>query len=634
MTASGEPRRSFVKQRVILAALMACIAVFTAAAYLRDRPRAWVADETPTSRKALSGDSAVLAGARASRRVLSMNAEQPARSIGTTPLRAPASTSPESEISGVVLDATGGPIAGARIVARAGAGHAPGIMATSAETGGFRLGLSAGSWQLSVEADGYAPTRSDLYSPTAEVRLVLSPESVIAGHVVSSAGGQPVAGVTVTAKKSDRQPYSLFSTVSDQSGAFELRQLSAGKHHLRPHSAHYRGQRVSVDLGAADVASGIELVVSPATTVQGEIRAGTAACASGTLELLGPVRLSSGADEAGKVEIQGVPPGSYELTVTCPSALPLREQLVLASSPISRSWELEPGIVVRGSVETAAGQPLAGAVITWTRRREPPRYGAEPAWPASESWCASDVHGEFACSGLERGHYAGALHVQGKLQKAAPELDLQGVGDPPPIRVRADASAMIRVGIDGKSSAPAASIAVFACGGQGEPTLAQRDGQAFVLAGLPLGPYRVHLGTPDCTGTAGVSVDLERDGQVADVALSPPFLAGVRGRLVDSAGAPVPDAWVTISDAHPAWAHLLERMPAVMTDVDGEFGFSGLLPGHYVVFAESTSYAGTARQSVELVPAGVRALRLVLEQPAAGKTLSAPLGRNAMDNTK
>lgn len=550
-------------------------------------------------------------GATSAGGMFSARRDVPPVSIAALPMPAAGPMPRESAIAGVVLDAIGGPIPGARISARA-LDSEPAANAISADSGEFRLRLPVGSWQLSVEAEGYARASEQLYSPSTGARLLLSPESAIVGRVVSRADRLPVAGVTVTTKKSDGPPYCTLSTVSDERGAFELRQLPAGTHHLLAVSPHFRGETVSVDLGAAHTISAIELEVTGATTVRGAIQMGGAACASGTLEMAGPIWLSSAADAGGEVEAHGVLPGSYELTVTCPSALPFRALLLVGDRPISRIWELESGVVVRGSVETSAGRPLADAVITWTRRETVMQDRAEPARPASESSCTSDVHGEFSCSGLEPGHYDGALYVQGKLQSAAPDLYVQGSHGPARIQLRADPSGTIRVDLDDGTHAPPASVAVLACNQQGEVVLAERDGQSFVLEGLPLGTYGLHVGAPECTRGMDALVELERDGQVAAVTLPRPRLARVRGRLVDSDGAPVPDAWVRASDAHPAWARLIESAPAVMTDADGEFSLSGLFPGRYELLAQGTLDGGAARQSVDLASGDEVELELTL----------------------
>lgn len=550
------------------------------------------------------------------------------RSLADAAPNATRSVTIESEVSGLVLDASGGAIAGARIEARPfAAGELP-LTSSSGDSGAFRLALPVGSWLLSAVADGYAGSAQQVYSPSEDVRLLLSPESVIEGTVVSKGDRRPVAGVTVSSKKSE-PPYSSVTAVSDAKGMFELRRLQAGTYQLEASSRGLRGEPLSVEVSAADTARGIEVEVEPSSTVDGAIVVDGAACPAGMLELIGPAELSAGADAAGRVAIQGVVPGEYELVVTCPSALPLRERLVVTHEPISRVWELDAGIVVRGSVETSTGQPLADARVSWTPRASAQSndVGLEPS--TGERWCSSDVHGEFVCGGLERGHYVGSLSIEDKVQGASVELDLRAAGAPPRVRLRADASATIRVRVEQRGGTYGAATAVFACNAAADAMLAVRVGEHFELAGLPLGTYGVHVGASECRGAAGAKVTLERAGQIAELSLPLPRGAKVRGRLVDSAGVPVADAWVRASDAHPAWALLVDGAPPVLTDGEGMFVLEALLPGSYDVVARGPFEAGAARQHVVLAPGEDRELRLVLEQQAPSTSTSPPLVRQA-----
>jgi protocatechuate 3,4-dioxygenase beta subunit len=505
------------------------------------------------------------------------------------------------------------------------------VTAISTDSGEFHVALRQGSWLLSAEADGYAAAQQQVQSPSTDLRLLLSPDSVIEGRVVRKGDGQPVAGVLVTAKKSD-PPYSERSALSDANGAFELRRLPAGTHHLEALGRAFRGQRVSVDVGAADIARRVELEVERSSTVEGTIRVGGAPCAAGMLELLGAEERSAGADAAGRVEINGVMPGEYDLIVSCPSALAQRERLVVRELAVTRVWELDSGIVVRGVVESAAGRPLADALVTWSPRAAAPSSDGELALTTGERSCSSDANGEFACAGLEAELYVGSLTVQGTGQSRSVELDLRGSREVPRVRLQADAAAAIRVQLE--PGAVSAADAVFVCSAEGGAMLARRDGERFELRGLPLGAYHVHVGSSECQGALGAEVTLEHEGQVAEVSLSRPRAATVRGRLVDTRGMPVGDAWVRASDTHPAWALLVESAPAVLTDGEGAFTLAGLLPGHYELVARAPFEAGVARQPLELAPGEERELRLVLDPQAPANNTSPPLVRHETNNTE
>jgi hypothetical protein len=245
----------------------------------------------------------------------------------------------------------------------------------------------------------------------------------------------------------------------------------------------------------------------------------------------------------------------------------------------------------------------------------------------------SNERGEFACSGLDPGHYTGALYVQGVAQRSAPELTLDRSGEPPSVRLRADASASIRVRLEGSGNAPVAALSAFACRAGGESLIARRDGRDFLFERLALGRYEVHLGPSPCGSATAADVTLESDGQLADVSLQLPRLARVHGRLVDTRGVPVPDAWVSIADPHPAWGLLSETTPPVVTDAEGQFSLSGLVPGRYELSARAAFNGGSMRQSVEVAPGDAREVVLALEPPAPAEDPSPPSMRPVANNT-
>src|SRR5690606_7822919 len=108
------------------------------------------------------------------------------------------------------------------------------------------------------------------------------------------------------------------------------------------------------------------------------------------------------------------------------------------------------------------------------------------------------------------------------------------------------------------------------------PFVAERKGDAFVLEHLPLGRYAVFSGSPEVPKDA-VRVDLRRDGERAAVTLDAPAeLYTISGRVVDEAGVPVLDAWVTARLAQPPpFAAGADNDP-VLTNEQGEFTLEGL----------------------------------------------------------
>lgn len=146
-------------------------------------------------------------------------------------------------ISGRVLDTTGVPLAGARVVVDAdgiayetsndGTPHLHAFerFAWSAADGTFHLdGLVAGEHKVVVRAAGYAPfvaTCSTRLGETTKLDATLSEGATLRGWVRKS-DGTPAEGISVTAGRD--AAFSESSSVrSDAEGAFELESLAAGR---------------------------------------------------------------------------------------------------------------------------------------------------------------------------------------------------------------------------------------------------------------------------------------------------------------------------------------------------------------------------------------------------------------------
>ncbi len=217
--------------------------------------------------------------------------------------------------------------------------------------------------------------------------------------------------------------------------------------------------------------------------------------------------------------------------------------------------------------------------------------------------------------------------MHGRLQNTRSELTLQSATPLYGVRLESDASATLRVRFDTETGEAPPAVPVFACSPQRQPLLAQRDGQGFVLPGLPLGEYSVRSGAPECEQRGATPVVLSSDGEVVEVEieLTPP--AKVHGWLLDRDGLGVVDAWVQVTHAHPLWALVAEEAPVDLTAADGEFELSGLMPGHYQLLARATVGRGTALRDI-FVEAGKRLeLVLGLEEHDSSDPPDPPKGR-------
>ncbi len=137
---------------------------------------------------------------------------------------------PGVEVSGVVVDGAGLPVAGAKVTAdhnwaEPSANHRTGT------DGRFRFAnitkLDPGQipqlvWSLTVEADGYGPVEKEFFAtpPPEEPRFVLDKGAVLRGMVVDEQA-QPLAGVRIRICSKSNVPRFEWSTVTDEKGRFE-----------------------------------------------------------------------------------------------------------------------------------------------------------------------------------------------------------------------------------------------------------------------------------------------------------------------------------------------------------------------------------------------------------------------------
>lgn len=109
-----------------------------------------------------------------------------------------------AQITGVVSDATGGPIVGARVRATFSSNELPpgrflSAVTKSGEAGSFALTVEEGHVLLVAAADGYADDRMGTRAPIQGIHLALTPASRISGTVVTQSDRTPVEGIRVIA---------------------------------------------------------------------------------------------------------------------------------------------------------------------------------------------------------------------------------------------------------------------------------------------------------------------------------------------------------------------------------------------------------------------------------------------------
>ncbi|MBS1118663.1 MAG: hypothetical protein H6Q90_891 [Deltaproteobacteria bacterium] len=543
------------------------------------------------------------------------------------------------EITGVVSDITGGPIANARVWAREhvlGDPRTP-IVATETDAqGAFALWVQPGHTLVVASADGYTDAADGLQAPGRLV-LLLTPESTLSGVVVDAATDAPVEGVRVaantlgvtfslsTASFSDEEGD---AAITDASGAFRIARLTPQRYVAVARGAGgYGRSEGSILVGLGQHVDKVVVKMYPAHAIEGRISiAGTSdACEGGGVWLRDRAserryELRPGSDATLRAE--GVLAGTYEVQVRCAGHLVRDEyaEITVGDRDLTGLvWEVEAGATLRGRVLTAGGDPVEHAQIHAGLIGE---VGIGDA--------TSDQLGRYVVTGLAPGTY--------RVTVGSP----RGLGPRDGVEVSVGALATVErdltiaiggaihgtvVDADGR---PVAAVGVSAVDSEGVRTEAMTDAAgAFAIRPLRAGDYRVlarRSGVGELRRPG--SKDGARQGEQVTVVDGPPATARlvvenqsgvIAGTVVDANGNRVADAFVSSAreadDAsggesvanktrYPGWAQR-----AVVTSTEGAFSIGDLSPGRYTLRAyrrgggegivEHVAVGSTARLQIE-----------------------------------
>lgn len=317
---------------------------------------------------------------------------------------------------GRVQDADGRPVPGVEVEARIQRQQALAGSGTSDEEGGFAIAnLAAGRYDLAIGTDGVLPvTNQNLQvdvpaqaGATVRRDLVVLAARRVTGTVMvddqTAAIGARVwlfGGGSVL--RSARQTGRTLETWTDTTGRFALFDVPADRGvtvraKLRDQEANpYR----LPDDASGD---GLVLLLAPTSTVSGRVvdqRTGRAIPRAAVYLRPGKVgpggrnqhRVTTNAE--GEYAVSSVLPGEWTLFAAASGYLPATQQTITLERAGDRTVELEldPGIVLEGTVVNGQGQPLQGVRVVATPEGNGPRASGDSA--------RTDRSGAFRVSGL------------------------------------------------------------------------------------------------------------------------------------------------------------------------------------------------------------------------------------------
>lgn len=528
-----------------------------------------------------------------------------------------------ARLTGVVVDALGGPVGNARVILERTEGAVRSIVETQADDEGrFAADTSQGFVSARAEADGYAPNSKVVVAPARDIELQLTPASLVRGHVVSAGTGEPVSGAEVRALPGGFAAVAP-PAITDEEGGFTLHGLESGTYALSAAHPEWRGlSRSDVEVRLADVVEDVVLQVVPAVRVLGRVqiqdKGGEKPCPRGLVELVAGA--SEGADTTpmsvvgrgllaqieadGMVRFHGVAQGHYRVMVEC-------QDHVLAAGPseldvgdraLDVMWSVRRGLGMNVQVLDGAGQPVPFARLL-LRGVLPDQPNVETARPLE-----ADARGRCVLkSHLQAGRYT--LEAQAELEAEPVHVELHDGAPPADVTLRLPGSASIVVSARDEAGAGVSGLQVSA---RAEPTAAgpgnstPATSAAGAPRGLPVeaaraieegdGRYRIgplRPGSYIVRVEDGTNPSLHADGPLRLTAGSHQVVTvqverggKVHGRVVDERGAPESHAWVSaspegeeLSFAARAQTTMFGPPPRVLTDADGSFVLAGLRRG-------------------------------------------------------
>jgi hypothetical protein len=546
-----------------------------------------------------------------------------------------------ARVTGVVLDATGTPIAGASVRAIRGQHPPISLDLVSNAQGAFAVSWVPGYIELIAEADGYAPARGGFFAPRDGVELRLTPAGSLRGTVVAAGTGQPLSGIEVRALPVRNPSSPIFrSTLSGADGAFVLQGMEPGSFSLRAKGDGWDGAPASsIELGLAESVADLRVEVGPAANVLGRVvtkdgkpcRAGRislgapdplapspaaehpnhVAFGDKVEEIVGPEQIAHIAAD-GKVALLGVPAGFYFVRVQCsehtlhsgPATLQIGAETIA-----DLTWTVVPAGTLRVRVVDGAGQPIPHASFFLRR----PDFGGTRARPRTVHH--ADDRGSTEIVDLRPGSYEVAP-IGGATRGAPVAVELHEAQQGPraaEVTLRLNGSGMIVVEARTAHGTPVDDLQVSARAVTPMPAADVQSGPREHAHQLGHGRFRIGplaSGAYVVTAEDGVNPPIQygaargteiavSDGATAHVRLQVPSGGVIRGRVLDAGGGPAANVWVTPkheADA-PAGGLIpmrLSEAKRVLTDREGEFAIAGLAPDARYVLRASRPYGAAA----------------------------------------
>jgi len=522
-------------------------------------------------------------------------------------------------LSGRVLDASGGPIPGARVRAQPGGGALQAMMFSGepprelpppTEVGAVAVADGEGQYQLTAppgflaitaQADGYVPGRALLSMAGPKTHdFHLIPATTIAGRVVRKGTGQPVPGARIRARTAS----STTEVEGAADGTFLIGPVDPGSYQLLASAGPLAG-RLSTPVLArvATRVDGVVIEIDRARTVTGQVRRTGGQPVNGAqVDLYGlEMQATTRSDAGGAFRLEGVVAGSYSLRAVDHGVGATERRVTVADRDLEGvDLILDRTGTVSGRVVDDRGQPCPDVTVTL----EIDSGDGEDAFDKEEARQAAG--GRFSFGELPPGVVT--LRAEGEpCGRGRLVVGKLGPGEKREVTLRLSTQGRhVRGTVRWKDGRPASGIELTGLNMRADDDRAQASTGAD--GRYQLGPYptgALVMVTPEGTavepagGKRTVRLD-EGDATGVDFTLGRSG-GEIRGVVLGPDGRPL------------AGAVVRAQSTGLVTGADGAFAFTGLPAGEHDLFAE---YAGLPRGAARRVASGRTDVRISLRRGA------------------
>lgn len=522
-------------------------------------------------------------------------------------------------VAGVVVDPSGEPIAGARVLLRLRwaretawdpARRGVEVAETDAE-GRFRIATAPtrGEVLLRAEAPGLATVEATAALGATDMRLVLGAGGAVSGRLRAADGGAveggevrlfPAAEPRQIQRDEDGERVGGLAAVPHTAGLFRFPQVAAGMHELVARVPGHQplvvpGIEVAeggeVDLGRLDLrpeavldgrvldAEGEPIVGAKVTVEQAWIGFRSPSLGNRGREVV--------SDEQGRFRLGGLSEGTpLGVRTEAEGFVSAARHDVLLPRDEPLEIRLGRGGTVFGQVVDAAGEPLAGARLeVRIDRTADARRRSTSTWHSAGGETGED--GRFEIAGVAAAPLEVLVrHPRRRLWHEQPIGEVGEGERVGPLRIEVPASVEVTGRVRRGDGAPAAGARVRAIqqgpGGGSSFTVSADALGRFRFPFLRRGPHRVEA-TLGFEGRAEAEVMADAEPVELELVLEP--TTGIGGRVVDPEGRPVGHGLVRLRhDGGEQVARQEER--TIQLDERGRFEVVGLDEGSYRLAAE------------------------------------------------